>query len=124
MYLSRRSNGKALLVPVDCIMSSDEYNAIICLFVRVLYRTNTTRWRTSFHSIQVTSIGERVRGDLRVRSLTPPLVACYTNNAHSNNESARSTSNPGSLHQSGSTNSVAQSSTRNPCPNRLEKVFL
>ena len=93
-------------------------------------RTNTTRWRTSFHSIQITSIGDR--RDLRLRSLTPPLIACYSsnpNNSNSYDSGTRSTSVPGSLHQSISSHSTA-ASTRTCCSksstiaNRLEKVFI
>ncbi len=92
-------------------------------------RTNTTRWRTSFHSIQITSIGDR--RDLRLRSLTPPLMACYSsnpNNSNSYDSGTRSTSIPGSLHQSISSNSTAASmrtccSKSSTIANRLEKVW-
>lgn len=98
-----------------------------CLFIEHRRRrTNTTRWRTSFHSIQITSTGDR--RDLRLRSLTPPLIACYSSNPNSCYDSGtRSTSNPGSLHLSISSNSTF-GSTRTSCSksstiaNRLEKV--
>ena len=74
-----------ILFLADCLIASRLFVALVGV------RTNTTRWRTSFHSIQVTSIGDR--RDMRLRSLTPPLVAgCY--------DSSRSISNPSSLHNS------------------------
>ena len=94
-------------------------------------RTNTTRgWRTSFHSIQITSTGGD-RRDYRLRSLTPPFIACYNSNPNNSTNSydsgTRSTSITGSLHQSVSNNSTA-ALTRTCCSkpitiaNRLEKV--
>ncbi|XP_046450311.1 glucagon receptor-like isoform X3 [Daphnia pulex] len=96
-------------------------------------RTNTTRgWRTSFHSIQITSTGGD-RRDYRLRSLTPPFIACYNSNpnnsATSYDSGTRSTSITGSLHQSVSNNSsTAAGLTRTCCSkpitiaNRLEKI--
>nr|CAH0107010.1 unnamed protein product [Daphnia galeata] len=94
-------------------------------------RTNTTRgWRTSFHSIQITSTGGD-RRDYRLRSLTPPFIACYNSNPNNSTNSydsgTRSTSITGSLHQSVSNNSTA-ALTRACCSkpitiaNRLEKI--
>jgi hypothetical protein len=74
-----------ILFLADCLIASRLFVALVGV------RTNTTRWRTSFHSIQITSVGDR--RDMRLRSLTPPLVAgCY--------DSSRSISNPSSLHNS------------------------
>ncbi|KAI9564584.1 putative G-protein coupled receptor [Daphnia sinensis] len=92
-------------------------------------RTNTTRgWRTSFHSIQITSTGGD-RRDYRLRSLTPPFIACYNSNPNNSSNScdSRSTSITGPIHQSVSTNSVI-GPTRIACSkpitiaNRLEKI--
>jgi len=71
-------------------------------------RTNTTRWRTSFHSLPAaTSIGR----DMRVRSLTPPLVACYSSNPVISCSISDS--------RTVTTRTVSKSSN---CGNRLEKI--
>jgi len=72
---------------------------------RSLKRTNTTRWRTSFQSAAATSVGR----ELRTRSLTPPLITCYSNHPTNSNSSTTLMS----------TRSCSKSSTLG---NRLEKI--
>ena len=71
------------------------------------FRTNTTRWRTSFQSAAATSVGR----ELRTRSLTPPLITCYSNHPTNSNSSTTLMS----------TRTCSKSSTLG---NRLEKVSI
>jgi len=69
------------------------------------FRTNTTRWRTSFQSAAATSVGR----ELRTRSLTPPPITCYSNHPTNSNSSTTLMS----------TRTCSKSSTLG---NRLEKI--